>query len=243
MFKVIALSAALALPAANVVAQSLSEAQEAEVRALIREHLIENPEILAEAFEALQARQQAAEEEALKGAIAELGETLRNAPGDPVGGNPQGEITVVEFFDYNCPFCRRVKPEVMELLASDDRIRYVFKEFPILSASSAQAARVALAVWYLKPETYWDVHNALMGHDGTLTEDQIRAVIERAGFDWDEVVARGDGEDITQKIRENLEVARRLQINGTPSFVIGEEIIPGFVEAEQLAAAVAVIDE
>ncbi|GAB5373775.1 MAG: DsbA family protein [Acuticoccus sp.] len=243
MLKVIALAAMLAIPAAGAAAQSLSEAQEAEVRALIRDHLIENPEILAEAFEALQTRQQVAEEQALKGAIAELGETLRNAPDDPVGGNPKGGITVVEFFDYNCPFCRRVKPEVIELLESDERIRYVFKEFPILSASSGQAARVALAVWHLAPETYWDVHNALMGFDGTLTEDQIRTVIKDAGFDWDEVVARGDAEDVTQKIRENLEVARRLQINGTPSFVIGDEIIPGFVEAEQLAAAVAAVDK
>jgi len=242
MLRTLVVLLSLTLPAATVSAQSLTDAQEAAVRELIREHLIENPEILAEAFEALQARQQQAEVKARQDALAELSDVLRNAGDDPIGGNPDGTITVVEFFDYNCPFCRRVKPEVITLLENDERIRYVFKEFPILSESSAQAARVALAVWDIDPASYWDVHNALMGHDGTLTEDQIRAVVVEAGLDWDAVVARGDDEDITQKIRQTLQTAQRLGINGTPSFVIGSEIIPGFVEAEQLAAAVAAID-
>ncbi|MEM7693211.1 MAG: DsbA family protein [Pseudomonadota bacterium] len=240
--KTFLLLAVVALSASGATAQGLNQEQQSEVRELIREHLVENPEILEEAFEALQGRQQAVAAQARQDAIAELGNALRHAGDDPIGGNPEGKITVVEFFDYNCPFCRRVKPEVMELLESDDRIRYVFKEFPILSASSAQAARVALAIWALAPTAYWDAHNALMAHDGTLTEDDIRAVVVDAGLDWDEVAARGDEDDITEKIRQTLEIAQRLQINGTPSFVIGDEIIPGFVEAEQLEAAVAAID-
>ncbi|GAB5377805.1 MAG: DsbA family protein [Acuticoccus sp.] len=242
MLRILVLSAVVAFSANAATAQGLSEEQEGAVRDLIREHLIENPEILEKAFETLQVRQQAAEERARQDAIAELGDVLRFGGDDPIGGNPEGDITVVEFFDYNCPFCRRVKPEVMQLLESDGRIRYVFKEFPILSESSAQAARVALAIWNLTPTSYWDVHNALMSHDGTLTEDEIRSVVVNAGLDWGEVVARGDQDDITEKIRQTLQIAQRLQINGTPSFVIGEEIIPGFVEAEQLAAAVAAID-
>lgn len=238
----IVLAMVLALVPVMALGDTLTEAERAEVRDLIRQHLIENPEILAEAFEALQARQQSAEAEAQAEALSELGDALRRTEGDPIGGNPYGTVTVVEFFDYNCPFCRQVKPEVAELLRNDDGIRYVFKEFPILSASSAQAARVALAVWHLAPERYWDVHTALMGHDGTLTEDQIRAAVTDAGLDWQEIVARGDADDVTATIRRNLEIAQRLQISGTPTFVIGERIIPGFVNADALAAAVAAVD-
>lgn len=235
------LAMVLALVPVMALGDTLTEAERAEVRDLIRQHLIENPEVLAEAFEALQARQQSAEAEARAEALSELGDVLRRTDGDPIGGNPDGTVTVVEFFDYNCPFCRQVKPEVAEVLRNDAGIRYVFKEFPILSASSAQAARVALAVWHLAPERYWDVHTALMGHDGTLTEDQIHAAVTDAGLDWQEVVARGDADDVTATIRRNLEIAQRLQINGTPTFVIGERIIPGFVEADELAAAVAAV--
>ncbi|WP_075223101.1 DsbA family protein [Acuticoccus yangtzensis] len=243
MLKLFIVAAAVGLSIVSASADGLSAGEKDEVRALIRDHLLENPEILADAFEALQAKQRAADEEAVKGALADLGETLRNAGDDPVGGNPDGTITVVEFFDYNCPYCRKVKPEVVELLENDERIRYVFKEFPILSASSAQAARAALGVWASAPDKYWDVHQALMGHEGTLTEAQIQAAIEGAGLDWSEIVARGDADDITAKIRETMQVAGRLNINGTPSFVIGNEVIPGFVDAKQLEAAVAASGE
>ena len=212
------------------------------MRDLIRQHLIEHPEILSEAFEALQAQQESAEAQARAQALSELGDVLRQAPHDPIGGNPDGPVTVVEFFDYNCPFCRQVKPEVAELLRADQSIRRVFKEFPILSASSAQAARVALAVWHLAPDRYWDVHNALMSHDGTLTEEQIRTAVTGAGLDWETIVARGAADDIAATIRQNLQIAQRLQINGTPTFVIGDRIIPGFVEADELARAVAAIE-
>ncbi|RAH96219.1 hypothetical protein DLJ53_33100 [Acuticoccus sediminis] len=243
MLRTAIMAAMLAITATGAAAESLTDLQKDEVRALIRDHLIENPEILAEAFEALQVRQQAAETESVKNALIEMGDAIRTADNDPVGGNPDGMITVVEFFDYNCPFCRRVKPEVAEFLKNDDRIRYVFKEFPILSASSAQASRAALAVWNLAPEKYWEVHQALMGHDGNLTEDQIRMAIEDAALDWDAIVARGQADDITEKIRQTLRIAERLNINGTPTFVIGTEIIPGFVEAEQLEAAVTRLDD
>ncbi len=232
----------LALVPVMALGETITEAERAEVRDLIRQHLVENPEILAEAFEALQARQQSVEAEARAKTLSELDDALRRTEGDPIGGNPDGTVTVAEFFDYNCPFCRQVKPEVAELLRNDDGIRYVFKEFPILSASSAQAARVALAVWLLAPDPYWDVHTALMSHDGTLTEDQIRAAVTDAGLDWQEIVARGDADDVTATIRRNLGIAQRLQINGTPTFVIGERIIPGVVDADELAAAVAAID-
>ena len=193
----------------------------------VREYLLNNPEVIMEALQILQARQKAAEAENLKRAIAERSEEILNDPAAPVGGNPSGDVTLVEFFDYNCPYCRRVAPTVVELEQADPALRLVYKEFPILGPGSQFAARAALASG--RQGKYVPFHNALMQASEQVTEETVMMIAGTVGLDIERLERDMQDPAIQEAIARNLQLANALGITGTPSFIIGQEVVPGAV--------------
>jgi protein-disulfide isomerase len=223
--------------ASPCMAQPFTPEQRAAIVDILREALVADPTILRDAVTALQeaeAREAAATQ--AQAMVAREAQLLRD-PADPVLGNPDGDVTVVEFFDYRCPFCRRAHAEVRALLAADRGVRYVAKELPILGPASQVAARVALAA---HRQGKWDaVNTRLMNLSGEPTEATMIAAAVVAGADPARL--RSDMEDpaITAQLASNLALARALGITGTPAFVIGGRITPGAVDRAELARLVA----
>jgi protein-disulfide isomerase len=203
----------------------------------VREYLLENPEVIMEALQILQERQRAAEAEGLKRTIAERSDEILNDPAAPVGGNPAGDVTLVEFFDYNCPYCRRVAPTMAELEEADPDLRVVYKEFPILGPGSQFAARAALAS--RRQGKYVPFHNALMQATEQVTEETVMGIAREVGLDTDQLRADMQDPAIGEAIARNLQLANALGITGTPSFVIGQEVVPGAVDLRTLQSLIA----
>ena len=162
---------------------------------------------------------------------------LLNDPASPVGGNPDGDVTLVEFFDYQCPYCKTIFPSIQELLAEDRKLRYVFKEIPILGRQSVFAARAALAAH--RQGKYLEFHTALIPARGKLTETKVMRLAEKVGLDMDRLRRDMADRAIGDMIRHNLELAVALGIDGTPAFIIGDTQIPGAVEIDTLKALIA----
>jgi protein-disulfide isomerase len=203
----------------------------------VREYLLRNPEVILEALQLLEERQRAAEAENVKRVVAERSEEILNDPDAPVGGNPAGDVTLVEFFDYNCPYCRRVAPTVVELEEADPDLRIVYKEFPILGPGSEFAARAALAA--RKQGKYVPFHNALMRATDQVTEQTVIEIAREVGLDIERLEQDMRDPAIEEAIARNLRLANALGINGTPSFVIGQEIVPGAADLETLQDLIA----
>ena len=235
MFRMITLGALCALVTAPVLAQQ--NLDEERLRALVIETIRDNPELIVEALETMQAREEAARDAAARDALSARRELLEFDPNAPVLGNPQGDVTIVEFFDYNCGFCRRAAPEVAELLAADENVRLVQREWPILSEGSVFAARAALAA--REQDSYAEMHDALMALSGRVDERSVMTVAAGIGLDLERLRADMDTPAVDAHLRASGELARALSFNGTPSFVIGGALVPGFVEAERLAELVA----
>jgi protein-disulfide isomerase len=203
----------------------------------VREYLLRNPEVIMEALQVLQDRQRAAEAEGLKRTIAERSEEILNDPAAPVGGNPSGDVTLVEFFDYNCPYCRRVAPTVSALEQGDPDLRIVYKEFPILGEGSQFAAQAALAS--RKQGKYVSFHNALMQATEQVTEESVIEIAGTVGLDAEQLRADMQDPAIQAAIARNLRLASALGITGTPSFIIGQEMVPGAADLRTLQDLVA----
>jgi len=203
----------------------------------VREYLLKNPEVIMEALQILQERQRTAEAENLKRTIAERGEEILNDPAAPVGGNPAGDVTLVEFFDYNCPYCRRVAPTVVELEEADPDLRLIYKEFPILGPGSQFAARAALAS--RRQGKYVPFHNALMQATDQVTEETVMEIAREVGLDTEQLTADIQDPAIDEAIARNLQLANALGITGTPSFIIGNEVVPGAVDLRTLQSLIA----
>jgi len=203
----------------------------------VRAYLLENPEVIMEALQILQQRQRAAEAEGVRRAIAARGEELLNDPEAPVGGNPDGDVSLVEFFDYNCPYCRRVAPTVAELEEADPGLRIVYKEFPILGPGSEFAARAALAA--RRQGQYARFHQALMQATGQVTEESVMAIAREAGLDTERLEQDMRDPAIERAIARNWQLAEALAITGTPSFVIGDRVVPGAADLGTLQSLIA----
>lgn len=216
-------------PAASVPAE-----QKSAIEAIVHDYLMANPEVILKSLRDYQAKAQEQEKERAQVALGEARDELVADPQSPVAGNPDGDVTVVEFFDYNCGYCKRVFPSVQEMLKKDDKVRYVFKEYPILAESSMTAARAALAAWNIDPEKYFAFHTALMKSRGALDEDRILDLAEQVGLDRDKVERGMANPEIAAEIRQNLALGQRIGVTGTPAFVIGGEMVPGAVSLETL---------
>lgn len=232
------LLAALLLPTAPGAeeAGSFTPAQRQEIVRILRDALKTDPTILRDAVLALQAHVAAHQEAATQAAIARSSQALGGLPGDPVAGNPSGSVTMVEFYDIRCPYCRRMLPEVTQLLDQDHGIRLVLKDLPVLGEASRLGARALLAAQ--RQGGYLKLQQVLMTGPAP-TADGLRAQVEAAGLDWTRLQHDMADPAIEKKIGENLELARDLGIDGTPAFVIGGKLIPGAVELAELKDAVA----
>ena len=217
---------------------ALSPGQKRAVEEVVREYLRRNPEVLLEAIGALRAKRDAEKQSTVRKNLVSLRGELENDPTSPVGGNPRGNVTIVEFFDYQCPYCKRVFPAVQTLLKTDGNIRYVFKEFPILGPQSVVAARAALAAWKLDRDRYVPFHTALLQSKGRLSDRKILDVAAEIGLDMERLRAAMADPAIDKILAKNAELARALDINGTPAFVIGEKVVPGAVDLETLTSLV-----
>ena len=205
----------------------------------VRSYLLANPEVIVEALQLYQQRQQAQQAEAAKGMIAARADEILRDPAAPTGGNPAGDVTLVEFFDYNCKYCRTVAPTIAEVLAADAGLRLVYKEFPILGDGSDAAAQVALAAARQGLDRYEALHHDLMRVSGSVTEAGALQVAAANGLDLDRL--RRDLVDpaLAATLARNRALAAELGINGTPGFVIGEEIVPGAVDRATLEGLIA----
>lgn len=223
---VAAMLALAPLPSAQAADKPLDKQA---VEQIVRDYLIKNPEVLVEAMQALEAKEKAQADEAQKSALATNRDALENK--GPVGGNPKGDVTLVEFFDYNCGYCKHTHPERVEAVKKDGKVRVVYKEFPILAPSSMEAAKAALAAD--RQGKYEAFHSALMKHEGRLDSDAIRQTAKDVGLDIKKLEADMGDPAIQAEIDANIALARQLGIRGTPGFVVGDTLIPGAIEAEQ----------
>jgi protein-disulfide isomerase len=204
------------------IADTMSK-QEFEAR--VRDYLLANPEIVMQAVQNLEARQREAEQREAEIALLSQAEEIFRDPDSPVGGNPTGDVTVVEFFDYNCTYCRQVAPVMTQAEATDPQLRVVYKEFPILGSGSLYAARAALAAH--RQGRYEDFHKALMKTKGQVGEALVLKVSAGLGLDVARLTADMRDPTIQAAIDRNLELAQSLLINGTPGFVVGDQILRG----------------
>jgi len=226
--------AAISLPAA---ADPLTPAQKDAVEQLIRNTIAEHPEIVIDALKSAQAKSDAEQAAAVKKAIAARREQLVADPSSPVGGNPKGDVTIVEFFDYRCPYCKEVEPALEALIREDHGIRIVYKEFPILGPASVYAAHVALAA---RAQGKYDAfHRAMMAVKGTIDEDVVRRTAASCGIDVKALGGALDAPEIDRIIKANYKLAESLEIEGTPAFVVGDYLLPGVPEMDDLKKLIA----
>jgi protein-disulfide isomerase len=195
----------------------------------IRSYILEHPEIIEEALGKLQAKRQAAADEQLRQAVAANRTKLVSDPRDYVAGNPNGKVTLVEFFDYRCPYCKAAVPELDKLIAANKDVRLVLKEFPILSDVSKSAARAAIAA--KAQGKYWPVHQALLA-EKNLDEAAILRILQENGVDPKQAAAVAEDKSTDAVLSDNLALAKATGVTGTPAFIIGDKMVSGWVPAD-----------
>jgi protein-disulfide isomerase len=218
-------------------AQSLTPDDRGRIEQIIHDYLLSHPEVVIEALKTADARDKRKQAEASSAAIAAKRKELLDDPSDPVGGNPKGDVTLVEFFDYRCPYCKQVEPAIEALLKEDPKLRIVYKEFPILGKESTFAAHVAFAA--LKQGKYEQFHDAMMAAKGNITEDVILKIAADAGLDIAKIKDDMNAPEIDKIIKRTYDLADALGVNGTPGSVIGDNLIPGAVDLAELKQMVA----
>ncbi|UAB90077.1 thioredoxin domain-containing protein [Ruegeria sp. SCSIO 43209] len=222
-------------PAQALELNAMSDAEKAEFGAQVREYLLENPEVILEAINILEERNAVAEAQADKELVAANADELFNDGYSWVGGNPDGDITLVEFMDYRCGYCRRAVPEVATLLAEDGNIRLVIKELPILGDASVASSRFAIATKQVAgDDAYKQVHDALLEFSGEPSEVTLRRISDGLGLDSDAIIAAMNSDEVTEEIAKTRDLAQKLRISGTPSFVLGTEMMRGYLPADQM---------
>jgi protein-disulfide isomerase len=227
----------LALPlAASAETQKFSSEQRNEIEGIVKEYLLAHPEVLQDVMAELDKRQQAADLEKHRSAVEENGKALFSSPHQVVLGNPQGNVTMVEFFDYNCGFCRRAMADMLDLLKSDPNLKFVLKEFPVLGEGSIEAAHVAVAA-RMQDSTgkkYMEFHQKLLGGRGQADKARALAVAKDVGFDMARLEKDMASDEVKKTIDENMKLADALGVSGTPSYVVGREVVIGAVGLDAL---------
>jgi protein-disulfide isomerase len=216
---------------------SFTPAQRAEMNKLIHSYIVEHPEVITEAVQALQAKDEKERAEKQKKALVAKNKELHESAEGTVIGNPKGDVTLVEFFDYNCGYCKSMFPSVMETLKEDGKVRLVLKEFPILGPSSMTASKAALAS--VKQGKYSEFHVALMSHKGHLSDDTVMKIAKDTGLDVAKLQADMKSDDVMKVVDKNHDLGRDLDINGTPWLMVGETVAPGAIEKAKLKEMIA----
>jgi protein-disulfide isomerase len=224
-------------PASQPAAQqSFSSDQQRDIEAIVKNYLLTHPEVLQEAQDALDKHQKQADADKARATIKDNNATIFNSTHQVVLGNPQGNVTMVEFFDYNCAYCKRALPDMMSLLKTDPNLRFVLKEFPVLGEGSVDAAHVAVAA-RMQDSTgkkYIEFHQKLLGGRGAADKTRALAAAKEAGFDMARIEKDMDSDEVKKTIDENMKLADALGVNGTPSYVVGDEVVVGAVGIDEL---------
>jgi len=227
---------AVALPC-SITAAEITPEQRQATEGIIHDYLMQNPDVLIEAL-------RAAEDKASRDADAKAALVLKDRRGEvfddpatPVGGNPQGDVTIVEFFDYRCPYCKQVLPSLQALLDQDRNLRFIYKEMPVLGAPSVTAAHAALAARL--QGKYEAFHAAMMATKGQITDEVVYQVAGSVGLDVDRLKQDMAAPEIDRALKANLALANALDIRGTPGFIIGDHIVPGAMDLGALKDLIA----
>jgi protein-disulfide isomerase len=238
-FRCLAVTVLLAgsLAAPTRAAEPLTPEQKQAVEGIVHDYLLTHPEFLIEVAHAAQQKIKQDKADDARQAIATYRKQLFADATSPVGGNPDGDVTIVEFFDYRCPYCKQVEPALEALLKEDAKIRIIYKEFPVLGAESVYASRMALAA--AKQDKYLAFHKAMMATKGQITDKVILQVAATAGVDIGKAKADMIGSAIKDVIQRNYSLAEALDINGTPAFIVGDVLVPGATDMDGLRKLVA----
>ena len=235
ILRLAAFGVAVCLPLVAATAAEFTAAQRAEIVQIMRDALKQDPSILRDAENALQADDTDRQQSASRTAIAAAHNKL-NDQADPVAGNPDGNVTIVEFFDTRCPYCRKLEPVMADLLAHDHNVRLVYKDLPILGPASVLGSTALLAAQ--KQGGYEKLRAAIMSAPPDTTRAMIKTDAEQLGLDWSKLEHDMEDPAITARIKTNLALAREIGIEGTPALVVGGELIPGAVDLADLQQAV-----
>ena len=229
---------ALAIVAAPQAAsaQTFSDGQRGEIETIVKNYLIAHPEVLEEAMNELNKRQAADEAAKHEASITENSQAIFNSPRNVTLGNKSGDVTFVEFFDYNCGYCKRAMTDMLDLMKSDPNLKVVLKEFPVLSEGSVEAAKVAVAVRMQDPggAKYLDFHQKLLGGRGQADKARALAAAKEAGLDVARIEKDLASPEVRATIEENFKLAEAMGMNGTPSYVIGKQVVVGAIGLDGL---------
>lgn len=237
------IAASLALPPLATPAQTLDPAMQEAVDARIRSYLLENPEVLLEVFEVLEMRRRAAEAEADADLVAEHADALFDDGFSFAIGAAQADVTIAMFSDYRCGYCKAAHGALTTLMAEDPGVRLVVQEFPVLGPASVVAARAAIAAGRMDPSLYAPFFDALMTFRGQIDEAAVFATADDLGIDEAALRAAMEAPEIEAGLRATFDLARKLDVNGTPTFVIGDSVVRGFVQLDALRGLVAAARE
>ena len=225
------------LPAIGAAAEFTAEQRRA-IETIVRDYLMKNPDVMIDVLQAAQERLKSDSRDKAAAALASRKQEVFNDPDSPVTGNPNGNVTLVEFFDYRCSYCKQVLPSLDALLVEDKQLRFVYKEFPVLGQDSVTAARAALAS--RKQGKYDAMHRALMSMKGQINETAIFKAAGSVGLDVERLKRDMAAPEIDRMLKANAKLAEALDIRGTPAFVVGDEIVPGAIGLDALRQLVEV---
>jgi protein-disulfide isomerase len=218
-------------------AEEVTPEQRKAIEAIIHDYLMRNPDVLVDALREAEAKANSEADVKAAQVLRDRRHEVFDDPATPVGGNPQGDVTVVEFFDYRCPYCKQVHPVIQKLLDQDRKLRFVYKEFPVLGEQSDMAARAALAARL--QGKYEPLHNAMMAAKGQITEEVVYRLAGSVGLDVDRLKRDMTDPEIDRALSANRSLAKALDLRGTPGFVIGDHVIPGAIDLDALKTMVA----
>jgi protein-disulfide isomerase len=226
-----------AVPAQSIRAAAIPPEQRQAIEGIIHDYLMQNPDVLIEALRGAEDKLNREADAKASKVLTDRRTEIFDDPATPVGGNPRGDVTIVEFFDYRCPYCKQVLPALQTLLKEDRNLRFIYKEMPVLGSASVTAAHAALAAQ--RQGKYEAFHNAMMGTKGQITEETVFKVAGSVGLDVDRLKQDMAAPEIEQAIKSNLTLADALNIRGTPGFIIGSHIVPGALDLETLKDMIA----
>ncbi len=215
--------------------QAADGADKAEIEKIVREYLVNNPEIVIEAIESYQANQEEIEKRQFEKNLSSYKDELYSA-NLPYAGNPDGDVTIVEFFDYNCGYCKRAMVDITKVLENDDQVKVIFMEMPILSETSNDAARYSLAAH--NQGKYFEYHQALMKMSGSKSTKSLEKVAKEVGLDVDQLRKDADSKEVRQQIEESKAISRKLGVRGTPAFIINDIFAPGYMTYQNMQAII-----
>jgi protein-disulfide isomerase len=236
VFLAFASALAAALPHALAAAEMTASQREA-IEGVVHDYLMHNPDVLIEALRGAEDKLNREADSKAATVLSDRRSEIFDDPATPVGGNSRGDVTIVEFFDYRCPYCKQVLPSLQTLLKEDRQLRFIYKEMPVLGPASVVAARAALAAQ--RQGKYEAFHVAMMGTKGQINEDAVYKVAASVGLDVDRLKQDMAAPDIERSLKANLALAEALNIRGTPGFIIGDHIVPGALDLDNLKGMVA----